>query len=131
MQKHVGIPCKKLITPVKTCLAYLIHSFFSILEHKDAINCLYGSMENILDRIRERKPSLVDWSVTNTVVTTMRQIVRIIIKNHSSGVKWIISEGIVDTVRVCIYCSGDEVDEFLKVDLYQMVEDQDGSTEDI
>ena len=26
-QKHVGLPCKNLITPVKTCFAYLIHSF--------------------------------------------------------------------------------------------------------
>ena len=48
---------------------------------------------------------------------TIHKIVGSIVKNHSSGGKWIISEAIVDNVRVYIYFSGDEVDEFLKVDL--------------
>ena len=26
-QKHVGLPCKNIITPVKTRFVYLIHSF--------------------------------------------------------------------------------------------------------
>ena len=43
-QKHVGLPCKKLITPVKTRFAYLIHSFRSLLENKCTINYLCGSM---------------------------------------------------------------------------------------
>ena len=30
-QKHVGLPCKKLIKPVKTRFYYLIHSFRSLL----------------------------------------------------------------------------------------------------
>ena len=36
------------------------------------------------------------------------------------------SDSIVDTVRVYIYFSGDKVDEVLKVELYQMIEEQDG-----
>ena len=56
----------------------------------------------------------------------MWQIVASIVKNKSSGGKWLISESIVDTVRVYIYLSGDEVNEVLKVELDQMFEEQDG-----
>ena len=54
----------------------------------------------------------------------MRRIVGSIIKTQASDVKWIISEAIFDTVRFYIYCSGDEVNEVSKVELYQMVEDR-------
>ena len=50
-------------------------------------------------------------------MTTMRQIVGSIVKNKASGGKWLISEEIVYTVRLYIYCSGDEVDEVLNVEL--------------
>ena len=40
--KYVLIPCKRLITPVETRFAYLIHSLFSILGNKGSINYLYG-----------------------------------------------------------------------------------------
>ena len=60
---------------------------------------------------------------------TMRKIVVGIVKNQASGVKWLISETIDDTVRVYIYFSGYEVDEVMKVELYWMVEEQDGSAE--
>ena len=60
-------------------------------------------MYSIHDRIRERNPSLEDWSVTITVVTTMQRIVVSIVKNKAYGGKWLISEAIVDTVRVYIY----------------------------
>ena len=79
-------------------------------------------MENISYIIREQNPSLVDWSVTSTVVMNMQQIVCSIVKKQASGGKWIIYESIVYTVRVCIYFYGDEVDEFLKVELEQMME---------
>ena len=36
-------------------------------------------------------------------------------KNQASGGKWIISDSIVDTVGVFIYCYIDEVDEFFEV----------------
>ena len=52
---------------------------------------------------------------------TMRYIVGGIVKNQASGEKWFISEAIFDTVRDYIYFSGDEMDDFLKVDLDQMV----------
>ena len=41
-QKYLGLPCKRLITPVKNPFAYLIHSFRSLVENKGAINYLYG-----------------------------------------------------------------------------------------
>ena len=110
----------------KPIFAYLIHSFRYILKSKGTINYLSGSMENIPDIIKQQKPSLIDWSVTRTVVMTMRYIVGIIVKNQASGSKWIISEAIVETLRVYIYFSGDEVDEVLKVGLDQRVEEQDG-----
>ena len=57
----------------------------------------------------------------STVVMTMRHIVGSIVKNQASGGKWLISEEIVDTVRVYIYFSGYDVDEVLKVELEHMV----------
>ena len=62
-------------------------------------------MYNIPDRIRERKTSVTDSSVTSTFFITMQRIFRIIAKNQAYGGKWIISEEIVDTVRICIYIS--------------------------
>ena len=44
-QKHLGLPSSKLITPVKTSFAYIIHSFHSLLEKILTINFLYVSME--------------------------------------------------------------------------------------
>ena len=60
---------------------------------------------------------------------TMRRIVCSLVENQASGGKWIIYEAIVDTMRVYIYCSSDEVDEFYKVELDQMAEEQYGSGE--
>ena len=57
---------------------------------------------------------------------TMRNIDGGIIKNQASGVKWLISESVSDTMRFYKYCSDDEVYEVLKVELEQMVEEQDG-----
>ena len=99
----MGLPCKRLITPVKTHFDYLIHSFHSLLENKGSINYLYGSMDNIPDIIREQNIYLTDWSVTSTVVMTIQRIVGSIVKNQASGWKWLISEEIFDTVRVYIY----------------------------
>ena len=81
-QKHGGVTCKMIFTPVNTHYAYIIHSFQSIIENEGAINYLYESMYNITDRIKEQKPSLMDWSVTITVVMTMQQIVLILIKTR-------------------------------------------------
>ena len=50
-----------------------------------------------------KKPYLTEWSVTNTVVVTIRQIVCGIVQNQASGGKCPISEEIVDTVRIYIY----------------------------
>ena len=86
-------------------------------------------MEKSPDIIWEQNPFLTDWSVTSTVVMTMQQIVGSIVKNQASGGKWLISEAIVDTLGVYIYCSIDEVDEVLKVDLDHIVEDLDGLSE--
>ena len=104
-QNHVGLPYNRLITAVKTCFAYLIDYFRSLIESKGSINYLYGLMENITDIISE-KNSLTYWSVTSTVVTAMRHIVGSIVKNQAYGGKWLISEAIVDTVRIYIYFCG-------------------------
>ena len=87
----MGLLCKRISTTVKNSSAYIILSFFSLLENKSAINYLNVSMNNIPDRIRERNPSLTDLSVTRTVVMTMRHIVGSIVKNQASGGKWLIS----------------------------------------
>ena len=57
----------------------------------------------------EQNTSLAYWSGTSTVVTNMWQIVGSIVKNQASGGKRLISEAMVDTVRVYIYLSGDDV----------------------
>ena len=62
---------------------------------------------------------------------TMQQIVGSIVKIQASGGKCLIYESIVDTVRVYIYWYGDDMDEGFKVELDQMVEDQDGLGEAI
>ena len=72
-------------------------------------------MENTPERIMEQNTSLAYWSGTSTVVTNMWQIVGSIVKNQASGGKWLISEAIVDTVRVYIYLSGDDVSGVFKV----------------
>ena len=71
------------------------------------------------------------WSVTSPIVITMRQIDGSIVKNQVYVGKWLIYESIVDTVRVYIYWYGDDMDEGFKVELDQMVEDQDGLGEAI
>ena len=51
--KNVGLPCKMLIKPIKNSFSYLIYSFRSLLKNKGAINYLFGSMDNIPDRIMQ------------------------------------------------------------------------------
>ena len=60
-----------------------------------------------------------------------RKIVGSIVKNQASGTKGFISESIFDTVMFYIYCSGDEVYEVLKLELDQILEEQDGPGEAI
>ena len=129
-QKHVELPCKILIAPVKNCFVYIIHSFRSIIENKGDIKYLYVSMDNTSDIIREGNPALTDWSTTSTGVMTMHRTVGSIVKNQASGGKWLISEEITDTVKVYIYCSGDEADAFLMAELDQLIEYKDGLAED-
>ena len=81
-QKHAVLTCKKLIKPVKTSYAYLIHSFWYLIENKGAIKYLYGYMNNISDRTKEQKPYLIDLSVKSTVLMTMRKIVGSIVKTR-------------------------------------------------
>ena len=59
----------------------------------------------------------------------VQRIVGSIVKNQASGGKWLMSEANVYTMRFYIYCSVDEVDDVLKVDLHQMVEEKDGLAE--
>ena len=82
---HCGIKEKRLLAPVLTPFAYLIHSVSSLLDNKTAIEYLYGTMPGIYDNIRARNPSLVNWEVIQIIVTSMKSIVGRIVLNHSSG----------------------------------------------
>ena len=70
------------------------------------------------------KESIFDKLVCHKhVVTTMRQIAGSIINNQASGGNWLISEAIVDNMRVYVYCYGYEVDDILNMELEHMVEE--------
>ena len=71
-------------------------------------------MPGIHDNIRARRPSLVDWEVIHMIVTSMKRIVGSIVLNHFYGKEWLLSEVIVDLVRIYNYCSGDDVDDVTK-----------------
>ena len=68
-------------------------------------------MPGIHDIIWARTPSLVDWEVINMIVTSMKRIVCSIVLNQCSGKEWLLSEAIVDLVRIYNYCSGDDADD--------------------
>ena len=57
----------------------------------------------IHDNIRARRPSLVDWEVIHMIVTSMNHIVGIIVLNQCSNKEWLLSEAIVDLVRIYNY----------------------------
>ena len=122
-QIHCGIKEKHILTPVLTRFAYLIHSFRSLLENKPAVEYLYRTMPGIRDNIQARRPSLVDWEVIHIIVTSMERIVGSIVLNQCSGKEWLLSESIVDLVRIYNYCSGDDVYDATK-HLDTMVEDR-------
>ena len=48
------------------------------------------------------------------IVTSMKRIVGSIVLNQCSGKEWLLSEAIVDLVRIYNYCSGDDVDDVTK-----------------
>ena len=97
---HCRIKYKRLLPPVLTRLAYLIHSFRSLLDNKPAINYLHVSMPGIHDNIRERRPSLVEWEVIRIIVSRMKRIVGNIVLNQFYVNEWVLSEAIVDLVRI-------------------------------
>ena len=127
---HCGIKQNRLLTPVLTRFAYLIHSFRSLLENKPAIEYFCGTMPGIHDNIRARRPSLVDWEVVQIIVTSMKRIVGSIILNQCSGKEWLLSEATVDLVRIYNYCSGDNTDDYVSKHPYTMVE-QRGNSPDV
>ena len=55
------------------------------------------------DNIRARRPSLVSWGFIQMIVTCMKLTVGIIVLNHCSGKKWLLSESIVDLVWIYTY----------------------------
>ena len=121
-QTHCGINDKPLTTPVLNRFAYLIHFFRYLMENKPIIESLYWTMPGIHDNIWERRPSLVDWEVIQMVVTIIKRIVGSILLNQWSGKEWLLSEAIVDMVRIYTYFSGDDADDDVSKHLYTMVE---------
>ena len=81
------------------------------MENKPAIDYLYGTMPGIHNNIRERRPSLVDWYVIQMTVTSMKRIVVSTALNQCSGKECLLSEVIVDLVRIYTYCSGEDDDD--------------------
>ena len=59
----------------------------------------------------------------------MRHIVGSIVKDQASVGNWLIYASIVDTLRFYIYCFGEGGDGVFRVELYQMLEYQDGFIE--
>ena len=82
---HCGVKDKRLLTPVSTHFAYLIHFFRSLLDNKPAIEYLYGIMKGINENIGARRPSLVDWEAIQIIVTSMKRIIGSIVLNQCSG----------------------------------------------
>ena len=60
------------------------------------------------------------------IMNSMKRIVGSIVLNHFSGKEWLLSEAIVDMVRINNYCSGDDVDNVTK-HLGTMVEERGNS----
>ena len=59
--------------------------------------------------ISNRRPPEKDWKVKYVTVVTMEKIVGNVLKNQSSGKKWLISEAIIDLVKIYVDCAGEEV----------------------
>ena len=81
-QIHCVIKEKRLLTPVSTRFAYLVHSFRSLLDNKPAIEYLCGTIPGICDNIWARMPSLVDWCAIQIIVTSMKRIFGSIVLNQ-------------------------------------------------
>ena len=93
------------------------------MENKPTLEYLYGIMPWIHDNTWEMRPSLVDWDVIQMIVTSMKHIFGITILNQCAGNEWILSEALVDLVRIYTYCSGDDADEDVSKELDTMVEE--------
>ena len=85
-------------------------------------------MPGIHDNIRARRPSLVDWEVIRMIVTSMKRIVGRIFLNQCSGKDWLLSEAMVDLVRIYNYFTGDDIDDVTK-HLDTMVEERGNSSD--
>ena len=72
-------------------------------------------------------PSLVDLEVIQIIVTIMNNIIGSIILNQCYGKEWILSEDIVDLVRIYTYFSGDDVNEDVSKHLDTKVEKRGNS----
>ncbi len=99
-QVHCKLKPRKLLTPVKTRFAYLIHSFRSLLRNREAINYLYGDMPGIPAKIKERKPSWETWAIAEMVVETMRDVVDASKWNQAAMDRWLLSDGVMSLIAV-------------------------------
>ena len=60
-------------------------------------------MPGIHDNIRARRPFHVNWEVIQMIVTSMNHIVGSIVLNQCYGKEWLLSDAIVDLVRIYTY----------------------------
>ena len=78
-------------------------------------------MPGIHDNIQARRPSFVDLEVIQMIVTSMKLIVDSIVLNQCSGKEWLLSEAIVDLIRIYTYWSGEDADDYVLKHLDTMV----------
>ena len=84
-------------------------------------------MPGIHYNIRTMRPSLVDWEVIHMIVTIMNRIIDSIVLDKCSSKEWILSEAIVDLVRIYNYLSGDCAYNEVTKHLDTMVEERSNS----
>ena len=103
-QEHCGLRPKRMLTPVKTRFAYLIHSFRALLENRPAIDYLYSEKPGMSAKLRERKPSWQDWEVTQMIISTMKSVVTSTTLNQACGKRWGLADAIIDFIEVFRQC---------------------------
>ena len=115
---------RSAFSPVLNHFSYLTHAFRYLLDNKPAIYYLYGTTPGIHENIRARGISLVNCDFIQMILTSMKPIFGSIFLNQFFVKEWILSESIVDLVRVYTYCSVDDANDDVSKYLDTMVEER-------
>jgi hypothetical protein len=71
---NVGLPHRKLKTPMKTRFTSKMILFQETLEYQDAINLCYGRQET--QELQGRVPDAHTWAICKLIIETMLPIVK-------------------------------------------------------